>query len=114
MARDVLLILDDILEMITLIERTVRGRTRKEIERDHILNLGIQRAIEIISEASKHVPQELLEQAPDIPWRSIRGMGNILRHEYHRIADDVIRDVVDHDLPLLKQAILAMKTSSGE
>ena len=114
MARDVLLILDDILEMITLIERTVRGRTRKEIECDHILNLGIQRAIEIISETSKHIPQELQEQAPDIPWRSIRGMGNILRHEYHRIADDVIWDVVDHDLPLLKQALLTMKTSSGE
>ena len=114
MTRKVELILDDILEMIALIEATVSGETREAIERNHILRLGIRRAIEIISEASKHIPGELLEQAPEIPWPSIRGMGNILRHEYHRIADDVIWSVVNHDLPLLKQAILTMKTSSGE
>nr|CAD6422404.1 hypothetical protein REQ54_02361 [Rhizobium sp. Q54] len=113
MARDVQLILDDILEMIALIERTVSGQMRAEIERDHILNLGIQRAIEIISEASKHIPKDLLEQAPEIPWPSIRGMGNVLRHEYHRIADDVFWNVIQHDLPVLKQAILGMKMSSG-
>lgn len=110
MARDIQLILDDILDMIVLIEKTVSEQTREEIERDHILRLGIQRAIEIISEASKHLPGELLEQAPEIPWPSIRGMGNILRHEYHRIADDVIWDVIKHDLPPLKRTILVLKT----
>jgi uncharacterized protein with HEPN domain len=35
-------------------------------------------------------------------------MGNILRHEYHRIADDVIWDVIEHDLPPLKAAVLVM------
>lgn len=33
---------------------------------------------------------DLLSLAPGVPWKQIRGMGNILRHEYHKIADDVV------------------------
>lgn len=110
MARDIALILDDILGMIALVEQMQLHKTRSDLDTDDVLRLAIQRAIEIISEASKHIPNELLEQAPEIPWRSIRGMGNILRHEYHRIADDVIWGVVTHDLPPLKAAVLLMRT----
>jgi uncharacterized protein with HEPN domain len=109
MARDIELILDDILEMIALIEKSVLGKMREDFDGDRILRLAIQRAIEIISEASRHIPDELLEQAPEIAWRSIRGMGNVLRHEYHRIADDVIWDVVMHDLPTLKVVVLSFR-----
>lgn len=113
MARDIELILDDILSMIELIENKLVDQTRGDLDNDEFLKLGIQRAIEIISEASKHVPAELLDQAPQIPWRSIRGMGNVLRHEYHRIADDVIWDVVQHDLRPLKAAILEIKAKAA-
>lgn len=111
MARDIELILDDILGMIEVIENGLAGKSRQELEADEILRLAIQRAIEIISEASKHIPSGLTEQQPEIPWRMIRGMGNILRHEYHRIANDVIWDVTQHDLPPLKAAVLAMRDS---
>lgn len=111
MTRDIQLILDDILGMIGLVERALAGKTRTDLDSDEFLRLGIQRAIEIISEASKHIPSELLEHAPEIPWRSIRGMGNILRHEYHHIADDVIWDVIHHDLPVLKSAVLGLKAT---
>ena len=40
------------------------------------------------------MPDELLAQAPGVPWKKIRGIGNVLRHEYHKIADDVIWAVV--------------------
>ncbi|TDK37410.1 DUF86 domain-containing protein [Rhizobium deserti] len=109
MARDVDLIFDDVLGMISVVESAVAGKTRAAIDSQDLLRLAIQRAIEIISEASKHIPEELLQQAPQIPWKSVRGMGNILRHEYHRIADDVIWDVIQHDLPPLKEAILTMR-----
>jgi uncharacterized protein with HEPN domain len=109
MARDIAIILDEILEMIRGIEDTVASQSRQEIEAHFMVRLGVHRAIEIISEASRHLPQELLELAPDIPWRSIRGMGNVLRHEYHHIADDVIWDVIQHDLPPLKIAIQALR-----
>jgi uncharacterized protein with HEPN domain len=42
----------------------------------------VQRAIEIISEASRAIPDDLTNTQPDIPWRKIRGTGNVLRHDY--------------------------------
>ena len=102
MARDIELFLDDILDMIAVIDRSLVGKGRVDFDNDYMLQLAIQRAIEIVSEASRHIPSELLEQAPEVPWPSIRGMGNIV--------NDVIWDVVIHDLPILRLAILSMKT----
>lgn len=60
----------------------------------------------------KHaVPDELLEIAPEIPWKQIRGIGNVLRHEYHKIADDVIWVVVSENIAPLKAAILKIQKS---
>lgn len=112
MTRDIEPVLDDILETIALVEDVIAGKTRQDFAEDRILGLAIQRAIEIISEASRHIPEEMLQFAPDIPWRSIRGIGNVLRHEYHHIADDVVWGVLIYDLPPLKAAIRTMKSRS--
>ncbi|MBP1850062.1 HepT-like ribonuclease domain-containing protein [Rhizobium halophytocola] len=72
-----------------------------------------QRALEIISQAARHLPDELLAHAPGVPWKQIRGIGNILRHQYHQIADDVIWAVVTDHLEPLKAAVLAMSEISG-
>lgn len=64
MARDIELILDDILEMIAVVEKAVSEKARSDFDADFLLRLAIQRAIEIISEASKHIPTELLDGAP--------------------------------------------------
>jgi uncharacterized protein with HEPN domain len=65
----------------------------------------VQRAIEIISDASRRLPEELKATRPEIEWRSIAGIGNALRHDYHTISDKVIWDVVRLELPALKTAI---------
>jgi uncharacterized protein with HEPN domain len=49
-----------------------------------------QRAIEIVSEASRRIPAEYKSAHPDIPWQSIAGMGSILRHESHTISDQIV------------------------
>lgn len=105
MTRDVGPVLQDMLDTIALVDTALSGKSREDFGRDAILRLAIQRAIEIISEASRHIPDELLQHTPDIPWRAIRGIGNILRHEYHRIADDMIWTVVVRDLPALRVAV---------
>ena len=45
---------------------------------------------------------------PEIEWRAIAGIGNVLRHEYHTISDKVIWNAVQADLPPLKAAIIAL------
>ncbi len=74
----------------------------------------MQRGIEIISEASRHLPAELLTSRPEIPWDQVKGIGSVLRHEYHKISDRVIWTVAVERLPPLKAAIAAMQATVKE
>ena len=98
-------VLAEILDAIDGIETHTAGKSLADLKHDWLLRLAIQRALEIISEASRHIPDDLLLLAPDVPWKQIRGIGNILRHEYHRIADDVIWAVVVQHIGPLRSAI---------
>jgi uncharacterized protein with HEPN domain len=98
-------VLAEIREAIEGIETHTAGKTLADFQRDWLLRLAVQRALEIISEAARHMPDELLAQAPDVPWKKIRGIGNVLRHEYHKIADDVIWAVVVENIGPLKTGI---------
>lgn len=51
---------------------------------------------------------------PEIPWEQVKGIGSVLRHEYHRISDKVIWTVVLERLPSLKLAIEKMQVSLKE
>lgn len=79
-------ILAEILDALDGIEKATADKTLQDFQDNWLLKHGVQRGIEIISEAARHLPDELLERAPDVR-RQIRGIGNVLRHEYHKIAD---------------------------
>ncbi|EMS96694.1 hypothetical protein H009_15758 [Agrobacterium tumefaciens str. Cherry 2E-2-2] len=106
-------VLAEMLEAIEGIQTHTTGKTLADFERDWLLKLAVQRALEIVSEASRHIPDELLAAAPDVPWKQIRGIGNILRHEYHKIADEVIWTVVTEHVAPLKKAVYAIQASVG-
>jgi uncharacterized protein with HEPN domain len=108
MERQVAHTLNDILETIERVQTKVADKTFEEFEADWELRFIVQRAIEIISEATRRLPAELKTTRPEIEWRNVAGIGNVLRHEYHTISDKVIWDVVDAELPALKTAIEAM------
>lgn len=64
--------------------------TYEKFAEDYLMIRAAERAILIISEAAKSLPDELLSQEPDIEWRAIRSIGNILRHEYERVEPRVL------------------------
>lgn len=74
---------------------------------------AVERGLEINSEASRHLPTELTERHPDIPWRAIRAIGNLLRHEYGRVQDEIVWDVATNELEALESAIDVMQRSLG-
>ena len=77
-----------ILEAIEGVEGAARGKTLDDFDRDWLLRHGVQRGVEIVSEAARRIPPELQERQPQIAWAEIVGIGNVLRHEYHRVSDD--------------------------
>lgn len=73
-----------------------------------------QRAIEIISEASRAVPDHLKNTRPEIPWPRVRAIGNVMRHEYDGLSDRIVWNVVVDEFPRLKAALNAMRAELKE
>jgi uncharacterized protein with HEPN domain len=101
--------LNDVLRCIDLLDQMVSGKTIDHLAGDPILRLAIERAIEIISEAARHIPENVRAEFPDVPWRSIFSVGNVLRHEYDRLDTEVIWDIAVKHARALRPAILAIK-----
>jgi uncharacterized protein with HEPN domain len=66
---------------------------------------AVERRLEIISEASRHLPADLTALVPEIPWRQIAAIGNLLRHEYQRTDLNATWNIVAEHLPPLAVAI---------
>ena len=69
---------------------------------------GVVRNIEIIGEAANHINRvapEFITQHPELPWRTMRGMRNIIIHAYFNVDLTTVWRTVHEDLPRLKQQI---------
>ena len=106
--RSVLARLADILDAIDGIESSVTGLSFQQFEESWVVLNAVVRGIEVVSEASRHIPEELKSQHPDIPWRKIAAIGNVLRHEYDRIDPDIVWSVIVRDLRPLRAAVEAI------
>ncbi|MBM3569603.1 MAG: DUF86 domain-containing protein [Alphaproteobacteria bacterium] len=103
-----------ILESIAHLERVATGRRMQDLDTDADFDAMVERYIERISEASRHVPDTLKAGHPEIDWRGIAAVGNVLRHAYDRIEAKRVWQMVTVDLPPLKMAISAMRKTLRE
>ncbi len=63
----------------------------------------VERGVEIVSEASRHLTDELKARHPEIPWQKVAGIGNVLRHDYESIAAPIMWKLAQADLPALEK-----------
>ena len=96
---------DHILEAISNIEEDMEGVDFESFRTDRRVRQLLERNLEIISEASRGLPQEVKDTEQDIPWKAIAGIGNVLRHDYHRTYPVVLWETVEKDLGPLKAAV---------
>jgi uncharacterized protein with HEPN domain len=108
MTRKTAPVLDEMLKAIDGIEAAVASKTFAQFQGDWLLKHGVQRGLEIISEASRRLPSEMKASHAGIRWPAIAGIGNVLRHDYHAISDKVIWDVVKDELRPLRNAVASM------
>lgn len=72
---------------------------------------AFERFFEIVSEASRHIPEDLLADYPDIPWQGIADLGNALRHGYEAINLERLAKIARQDMTVLRRAVEAMRAS---
>jgi uncharacterized protein with HEPN domain len=91
--------------------------TLDALKRDERTLLAVVRALEVIGEAAKRIPQDFRDRYPNIPWRGMSGMRDKVVHEYFGVDTAVVWRTVREDLPILcesiAQALSDLKTEQG-
>lgn len=106
--RNYKLYLDDILEATKRIEKYSKGFTLRKMGKDSLVVDAIVRNLEIIGEAVKNIPVNIKEKYPDIEWKKIAGLRDILAHEYFGVDLVVLWDIIECKMPILKKQIVGI------
>lgn len=97
--------LRDILDAILAIAEMTAGMGPEDYAKNRVIRDAVERNVERLSEASRHLPDNLKEQEASVPWREIAGIGNILRHAYDGVDNAIMWDTLLRDLPILRGAV---------
>lgn len=113
MPRDYRLFLDDILAAISKIQEYTADLDYSAFIKDSKTQDAVVRNLEIIGEAAGRLPETVRLEAPEIEWRKIVGLRNILAHEYFGVSVPVVWDIVQNKIDPLKSSCRALldKTS---
>ena len=91
----------DMVEAAREIRGFVKGIAAREFLRNRMIQMAVERAVEIIGEAARHVSDSFKQDHPEIPWRKIVAQRHVLAHEYGDIKQDRMWDIATKYAPEL-------------
>ncbi len=97
--------IEDILEAIQKTQRYKSGLSFEEFCSDEQVVDAVVRNLEVIGEAARHIPPEIELRHPDVPWGEMRGMRNVLVHEYFGLEWPIVWAAATEDAPALRRQI---------
>lgn len=100
--------LHDILDMIAKVQRFVSGVNQVEFAANEEKVFAVIRALEVIGEAVKYIPQAERDRYPQIPWQAVAGMRDKLIHGYFVVSVNRVWATVQQDLPPLQEVVTQM------
>src|ERR1700733_503664 len=95
----------DILRSTTKIKMFIEGRSFEDFVSDDMRYPATERSLEIDCEPALKLPDSVKQSAPQINWREMNNFANLLRHAYHSTNFDMIWQIVQNDIPLLKSFV---------
>lgn len=105
MSRNLKLYLSDILTSISKIKRYTAGMSYEQLSADELIFDAVVHNLQIIGEAVKNIPLEICNRYPQVEWRKISGLRDIIAHAYFTIDDQIVWDIVQNKLDDLHQII---------
>jgi uncharacterized protein with HEPN domain len=108
MADNPKLYVNHILAEIDVLEGIARKLSFQDFQSDPVVFRCAVYSVQCISEATKNLPIDWLEEYPHIRWRDIRGIGNHTRHEYSHMKPFLIWDIMMDHLPALKIVMIKL------
>ena len=105
MHREYKLYIKDILEAIRKIEKYIGKMSYKDFIKDELRIDAVIRNLEVIGEAVKNIPESVRIKHPEIEWKKIAGLRDILIHAYFGIDFDILWDIIKNKVPKLKESI---------
>ena len=106
MPREYRAYLNDILEAIEKIENYMHNISFEDFTKDGLIQDAAVRNLEVIGEAVKHIPDDVKSTADEVDWKKIAGLRDILIHAYFGIDEEIIWDIIQNKVSLLKERLL--------
>lgn len=112
--RDYRLFLQDILDSIVKMEKYTKDIDFKGFRTNDMIMDAVIRNFEIIGEATTNIPNEIQKKYPSIPWKKMKGMRNIVIHEYFGVDYNIAWRTIKKSLPPLKVKIIRAIKKEGD
>ncbi len=104
-SRDWRLYADDIVEACEKVRRFIAGMSFESFASDERTRDAVVRNLEVIGEAAKNLPDEVIARASEVEWRKIRGMRDVLAHGYFGLELKVVWSTAITKLDALEKAV---------
>ena len=108
MSRDLGLYLQDICDCIDKIKGYTKGVDYHGLVQDTKTLDAVTHNLLIIGEATKQIPDSLRRQYPEIPWRQVAGLRDVIAHTYFKVNTQIVWDIIQTELEPLHKAIVLM------